>query len=90
MNVLYLLRALGFLILQIVLSNVVLIIQLLTYPVVYFVDPNLWFYQRLVSLVATISLWPFISVRIEVREGGKLGARWRGGCAGGNQRPDEL
>jgi len=79
MNVLYLLRALGFLILQILLSNLVFIIQLLTYPIVYFVDPNFWFYQRLVSLVATISLWPFISVRIEVRCWGLL---MREACGG--------
>ena len=79
MNVLYLIRALGFLLLQILMSNIVFIIQLLTYPIVYFVDPNFWFYQRLVSLMATISLWPFISVRIEVRWRGLL-AREPGGC----------
>ena len=62
------LRALAWGLLMVTLGLIVTVLQLLALlPSWLGLDPNYWFAQRLVSLLASTALWPFASVQIKVR-----------------------
>lgn len=53
---------------MVTLGLIVTVLQLLALlPSWLGLDPNYWFAQRLVSLLASTALWPFASVQIKVR-----------------------
>ncbi len=62
----YFLRAVVWMVLQIVLGVVATVFELVTLPVLYFLDPTHRVYQYTVCAIAEMGLYPFITVEVKV------------------------
>ena len=62
----YFLRAVIWMVLQVVLGVVATVFELLTLPIFYFLDPTHRVYQYTVCTIAQMGLYPFITVEVKV------------------------
>jgi len=67
LTAIYFLRAVTWMLAMVILGLLGTAIEVLTFPVFYFLDPTLRVYQYLVCLIAQASLYPVISVKVHVR-----------------------
>ena len=67
----YFLRAVAWMLAMVVLGLLATVFEVLTFPVFYFIDPTYRVYQYLVCVIAQISLYPVIRVRVQVGLAGK-------------------
>ncbi len=67
LKALYFFRAVAWMLLMVVLGLLVTVFEVLTFPAFYFLDPTHRVYQYLVCLIAQVSLYPVISVKVIVR-----------------------
>lgn len=59
------LRAILFFLLVTVAGLVVVVFELLLFPIVYFADPNRFLFHRMNAVLARACMWPFLSVEIQ-------------------------
>jgi len=67
MKAVFFFRAVLWMLFMVLLGILTTVFEVVTYPVFYFIDPTFRVYQYTVCMIAIISLYPFIRVKVKVR-----------------------